>query len=70
MELFYLKLFLGGFLLALLLGIFSFLVYFFRLSFLSIAVSHAVLMGLAIGVFFGFDPTLSALFFPFPSVGL
>ncbi len=66
MELFFLKILLGGLLLSILLGIFSFLVYFFRLSFLSIAVSHAVLAGLAIGVFFGVDPTLSALLFSLP----
>ncbi len=63
MESFYLKLFLGGLLLALLLGVYSFVVYFFRLAFLGIAVSHAVLAGLALGIFFHIDPTLSALLF-------
>ena len=63
MELFFLKIGLGGFLLALLLSVFSFIVYFFRLAFLSIAVSHAVLAGIAIGVFFNIDPTLTALVF-------
>jgi len=63
MELFFLKIGLGGFLLALLLSVFSFIVYFFRLAFLSIAVSHAVLAGIAIGVFFDINPTLTALIF-------
>ncbi|HIP86736.1 MAG TPA: metal ABC transporter permease, partial [Aquifex sp.] len=63
MESFLLNLALGGFILSLLLSLFSFVVYFFRLAFLSIAVSHAVLAGLAIGVFLGIDPTLSALIF-------
>ncbi|HID79205.1 MAG TPA: metal ABC transporter permease [Aquificales bacterium] len=63
MESFLLNLALGGFILSLLLSLFSFVVYFFRLAFLSIAVSHAVLAGLAIGIFLGIDPTLSALIF-------
>ena len=63
MEIFFLKLALGGFLISLLLAVFSFVVYFFRLAFLSIAVSHAVLAGLAIGVFIGIDPTFTALAF-------
>ncbi|NPB05255.1 MAG: metal ABC transporter permease [Aquificae bacterium] len=50
-------------LLALLLALYSFVVYFFRLSFLSIAVSHAVLAGLALGVVTGLDPTAAALVF-------
>jgi len=63
MELFFLKLGIGALLLSLLLALYSFVVYFFRLAFLSIAVSHAVLAGLAIGIFLGVDPTLSALIF-------
>ena len=63
MESFYLKLILGGLLLALLLAVYSFVVYFFRLAFLGIAVSHAVLAGLALGIYFKIDPTLSALLF-------
>jgi zinc transport system permease protein len=54
---------LGAILISLLLGIYSFVVYFFRLAFLSIAVSNAVLAGLAIGIFFHIDPTLTALLF-------
>ena len=63
MELFFLKVTFVALILSLLLGIFSFIVYFFRLAFLSIAVSHAVLAGLAIGIFFNLDPILSALVF-------
>lgn len=63
METFFLKLLLGGLLLSLLLAFYSFVVYFFRLAFLGIAVSHSVLAGLAIGVFLGIDPTLSAMLF-------
>ena len=63
MESFFLNLALGAFVLSLLLALFSFVVYFFRLAFLSIAVSHAVLAGLAIGVFLGVEPTISALVF-------
>ncbi len=63
MELFYLKLLFVSTLLALLLAVYSFIVYFFRLSFLSIAVSHAVLAGLAVGIVLNVDPTLSALVF-------
>jgi len=63
MELFYLKIFSGALLISLLLALFSFVVYFFRLAFLSIAVSHAVLAGLAIGVFLHIDPTITALLF-------
>jgi len=44
-------------------ALYSFVVYFFRLAFLSIAVSHAVLAGLAIGIFFKVDPTITALLF-------
>ena len=63
MELFYLKILLGAFLISALLALFSFIVYFFRLAFLSIAVSHAVLAGLAVGVFLHTDPTIVALIF-------
>jgi len=63
METFFLKILLGGFFLSLLLAVYSFIVYFFRLAFLGIAVSHAVLAGLALGVFLNVDPTLAALFF-------
>ena len=63
MDNFFLNLALGAFVLSLLLALFSFVVYFFRLAFLSIAVSHAVLAGLAIGVFLGVEPTISALVF-------
>jgi len=63
MESLLLKVGTGALLLALLLALYSFVVYFFRLGFLSIAVSHAVLTGLAFGVFLGVNPTLSALLF-------
>ena len=63
MESFFLKLLLGGVFLSLLLAVYSFVVYFFRLAFLGIAVSHSVLAGLAIGVFLGIDPTISAMVF-------
>ena len=63
MDLFFLKVGLTALTLSLLLGIFSFVVYFFRLAFLSIAVSHAVLAGLAVGIFLGINPIWSALIF-------
>ncbi len=63
MELFFVKIGFVAFILSILLGIYSFIVYFFRLAFLTIAVSHAVLAGLALGIFFNINPTLSALFF-------
>jgi zinc transport system permease protein len=63
MEIFFLKIGLAAALLSILLAFYSFVVYFFRLAFLSIAVSHAVLAGIALGLFFRIDPTLSALLF-------
>jgi zinc transport system permease protein len=63
MELLYLKILSAALLISILLALFSFVVYFFRLAFLSIAVSHAVLAGLAIGIFLHIDPTLTALIF-------
>jgi zinc transport system permease protein len=63
MEFFLVKLFIASVLLAILLGLYSFIVFFFRLSFLTIAVSHAVLAGLALGIFLKINPTISALIF-------
>jgi len=63
MELFFVKVGFAALILSILLGIYSFIVYFFRLAFLTIAVSHAVLAGLAIGIYIDINPTISALLF-------
>ncbi|MBN1150769.1 metal ABC transporter permease [candidate division WOR-3 bacterium] len=44
-------------------GVISFFIYSKKLSFLGVGISHAAFGGVAVGIFFGIDPFISALVF-------
>ncbi|MDD3626326.1 MAG: metal ABC transporter permease [bacterium] len=55
--------FIGGFLIAVLCSFISFFIVSRKISFIGVGISHSAFGGLAIGLFFGFSPMISALLF-------
>lgn len=57
------KAFAVGILISVICSVVSFFVLVNRLSFIGVGISHAAFGGVALGIFFGFNPTLSAIVF-------